>query len=85
VAVLPHFIPDMIASGDAAGAGQIMYRMFQGEWGGRATLATIEALNTLVVQAGCRMGVRASFAGAVVEVEGCCRVDACLPACHPAV
>ena len=45
----------------------------------------LEALNTLVVQAGCRMGVRASFAGAVVEVEGCCRVDACLPACHPAV
>ena len=85
MAVLPRFIPDMIASGDAAGAGQIMYRMFQGEWGGRATLATIEALNTLVVQAGCRMGVRASFAGAVVEVEGCCRVDACLPACHPAV
>ena len=69
MAALPRFILDKIASGDAGGAGQVLLRMFQGEWGGRATLATLEALNTLVQQAGCRVEVRAAFAGAVAELE----------------
>lgn len=64
---LPRVILDKIASGDAGGAGQALLCMFQGEWGGRATLATLEALNTLVVQAGCRAEVRAAFAGAAAR------------------
>ena len=66
VTALPRIIADKIASGDTGGAGQILLRAFQGEWGGRATLATIEALNTLVLQAGCGTEVRAAFAGAMV-------------------
>lgn len=60
---VPRIVASRIASGDATGAGQLLYRVLENDWGFRTTLATLELLNRLVSSAGCSPPVRAAFAG----------------------
>ncbi|PRW56989.1 septation ring formation regulator [Chlorella sorokiniana] len=55
-------VASRIASGDTAGAADQLFRVFQNEWGGGTTIATVEELNHLVVSAGCAPLVRDALA-----------------------
>lgn len=70
VASLPSTVTSLVASGDATGGGSLLFRVFQNEWGGRATLAVLDALNTLVRTTGCGWEAKAAFAG--VRDSNCC-------------
>lgn len=66
----PRLITSRIAADDAAGAGALLFRALQGEWGARATVDVIVELNRLVATAGCRPAARAAFAGEQFNWEG---------------
>lgn len=66
-----------IAAGDASGAGALMLRAFQNEWGGDTTLAMLAQLNGFVLQLGCRPDIKAAIAGGVVWIG---LPGPCLPA-----
>ena len=56
-------IASRIASGDTAGAADQLFRVFQNEWGGSTTIATVAELNRMVVSASCAPSIRDALAG----------------------